>query len=113
MRARSRTNAAIQMLLSLAPNTARIVREDGSEKDIPLEQVQRGDTLRVRPGDKVPVDGTVIEGASNIDESMVTGESIPVTKSAGDKLIGATVNGTGSLFCLRRDNTMRSVICIS
>jgi len=98
LRARSRTNAAIQMLLSLAPNTARIVREDGSEKDIPLEQVQRGDTLRVRPGDKVPVDGTVIEGASNIDESMVTGESIPVTKSAGDKLIGATVNGTGSLL---------------
>ncbi|UTW03827.1 cadmium-translocating P-type ATPase [Amphritea atlantica] len=98
LRARSRTNAAIQMLLSLAPNTARIVREDGSEKDSPLEQVQRGDTLRVRPGDKVPVDGTVIEGASNIDESMVTGESIPVTKSAGDKLIGATVNGTGSLL---------------
>ena len=98
LRARSRTNEAIQMLLSLAPNTARIVREDGSEKDIPLEQVQRGDTLRVRPGDKVPVDGTVIEGASNIDESMVTGESIPVTKSAGDKLIGATVNGTGSLL---------------
>lgn len=98
LRARSRTNAAIQMLLSLAPNTARIVREDGSEKDIPLEQVQTGDTLRVRPGDKVPVDGTVIEGASNIDESMVTGESIPVAKSAGEKLIGATVNGTGSLL---------------
>ena len=98
LRARSRTNAAIQMLLSLAPNTARIVREDGTEEDIPLEQVQPGDTLRVRPGDKVPVDGTVIDGESNIDESMVTGESIPVAKSVGEKLIGATVNGTGSLL---------------
>jgi Cu+-exporting ATPase len=98
LRARSRTNAAIQMLLSLAPNTARIVREDGTEEDIPLEKVQPGDTLRVRPGDKVPVDGTVIDGESNIDESMVTGESIPVAKSAGEKLIGATVNETGSLL---------------
>jgi Cu+-exporting ATPase len=98
LRARSRTNAAIQMLLGLAPNTARIVREDGTEADIPLEQVQPGDTLRVRPGEKVPVDGTVIDGASNVDESMVTGESIPVAKSAGEKLIGATVNGTGSLL---------------
>ena len=98
LRARSRTNAAIQMLLGLAPNTARIVRENGTEEDIPLEQVQPGDTLRIRPGDKVPVDGTVIEGEANIDESMVTGESIPVAKSAGDKLIGATVNGTGSLL---------------
>ena len=97
LRARSRTNAAIQMLLSLAPNRARIVREDGTEEDIPLEQVQPGDTLRVRPGDKVPVDGTVIDGASTIDESMVTGESMPVAKSAGEKVIGATVNGTGSL----------------
>lgn len=98
LRARSRTNAAIQMLLSLAPNTARIVRQDGTEEDIPLDLVQPGATLRVRPGDKVPVDGTVIEGDSNIDESMVTGESIPVAKSAGAKLIGATVNGTGSLL---------------
>jgi len=98
LRARSRTNAAIQMLLGLAPNTARIVREDGTEEDIPLEQVQPGDTLRVRPGEKVPVDGTVIDGASNVDESMVTGESIPVAKSADEKLIGATVNGTGSLL---------------
>ena len=98
LRARSRTNAAIQMLLGLAPNTARIVRENGTEEDIPLVKVQPGDTLRVRPGDKVPVDGTVIEGESNIDESMVTGESIPVAKSAGDKLIGVTVNGTGSLL---------------
>ena len=96
--ARSRTNAAIQMLLGLAPNTARIVRNDGTEEDIPLEQVQPGDTLRVRPGEKVPVDGTVIDGESNVDESMVTGEPIPVAKLAGEKLIGATVNGTGSLL---------------
>lgn len=98
LRARSRTNAAIQMLLGLAPKTARIVRDDGTEEDIPLERVQPGDTLRVRPGEKVPVDGTVIDGDSNIDESMVTGEPIPVPKTAGEKLIGATVNGTGSLL---------------
>jgi len=98
LRARSRTNAAIQMLLELAPNTARIIRKDGTEEDISLDQVQPGDTLRVRPGEKVPVDGIVIEGESNVDESMVTGEPIPVTKSAGEKLIGATVNGTGSLL---------------
>ncbi len=98
LRARSRTNAAIQMLLGLAPNTARIVRNDGTEEDILLEQVQPGDTLRVRPGEKVPVDGTVIDGESNVDESMVTGEPIPVAKLAGEKLIGATVNGTGSLL---------------
>lgn len=98
LRARSRTNAAIQMLLGLAPNTARIVRNDGTEEDIPLEQVQPGDTLRVRPGEKIPVDGTVIDGESNVDESMVTGEPIPVAKLAGEKLIGATVNGTGSLL---------------
>ncbi len=98
LRARSRTNAAIRMLLKLAPNTARIVRDDGREEDVPLEQVKPGDTLRVRPGEKVPVDGTVIDGGSNVDESMITGEPIPVAKSAGQKLIGATVNGTGSLL---------------
>jgi Cu+-exporting ATPase len=98
LRARSRTNAAIRMLLELAPNTARIVRNDGTEEDIPLEQVHLGDTLRVRPGEKVPVDGTVIDGGSNVDESMITGEPIPVPKSAGERLIGATVNGTGSLL---------------
>lgn len=98
LRARSRTNAAIGMLLGLAPNTARIVRNDGTEEDIPLEQVQPGDTLRVRPGEKIPVDGTVIDGESNVDESMITGEPIPVAKLAGEKLIGATVNGTGSLL---------------
>jgi len=98
LRARSQTNTAIQMLLGLAPNTARIIREDGSEEDIPLENVQVGDVLRIRPGDKIPVDGIVTEGESNIDESMVTGESIAVEKKEGDKVIGATVNATGSLL---------------
>ncbi len=98
LRARSQTNAAIKMLLGLAPKTARIVREDGSEEDIPMEHVKPGDILRVRPGEKIPVDGTVIEGESNVDESMVTGEPLPVEKSTGAKLIGATVNGTGSLL---------------
>jgi Cu+-exporting ATPase len=98
LRARSQTNTAIKLLLGLAPKTARIVRGDGIEEDIPLEHVQVGDILRVRPGEKIPVDGVVTEGESNVDESMVTGEPIPVTKSAGEKLIGATVNGTGSLL---------------
>ena len=98
LRARSRTNAAIQLLLGLAPNSARIVREDGTEEDILLERVQPGDILRVRPGEKIPVDGIVIEGESSVDESMVTGEAIPVAKHSGEKLIGATVNGTGSLL---------------
>ncbi len=98
LRARSRTNTAIQRLLGLAPNTARIVRNDGTEEDLLLMQVQPGDILRVRPGEKVPVDGTVIDGESNVDESMITGEPIPTLKSAGKKLIGATVNGTGSLL---------------
>jgi len=98
LRARSRTSAAIRMLLGLAPKTARIVREDGREEDIALDQVKPGDRLRVRPGEKVPVDGTVTEGSSAIDESMVTGESIPAEKHAGDRVIGATVNGTGSLL---------------
>jgi Cu+-exporting ATPase len=98
LRARSRTSAAIKMLLGLAPKTARIVRPDGREEDIPLEHVQPGDTLRVRPGEKVPVDGAVLEGASALDESLVTGESIPVEKVPGDHLIGATVNGTGGLL---------------
>ncbi|BCB28123.1 copper-translocating P-type ATPase [Sulfurimicrobium lacus] len=97
LRARSRTSAAIRMLLGLAPKTARILRADGGEEDIPLEQVQPGDQLRVRPGEKIPVDGTVLEGTSAVDESMVTGEPIPVEKHGGDHLIGATVNGTGGL----------------
>ena len=98
LRARSQTSAAIKLLLGLAPKTARIVRADGKEEDIPLEQVQPGDTLRVRPGEKVPVDGVVLEGTSALDESMVTGESIPVEKTRDARLIGATVNGTGSLL---------------
>ena len=83
LRARSHTNAAIKLLLGLAPNTARIVRDDGSEEDIPLDQVVPGDILRVRPGDKIPVDGIVTSGSSAVDESMVTGESIPVEKTTG------------------------------
>ncbi len=98
LRARGQTNAAIKLLLGLAPNTARIVRDDGSEEDVPLDQVRPGDILRVRPGEKVPVDGIVTEGSSAVDESMVTGEPIPVEKTAGARLIGATVNGTGSLL---------------
>lgn len=98
LRARSQTNTAIQMLLGLAPNKARIIREDGSEEDILLEQVQVGDVLRIRPGEKIPVDGVVIEGKSHIDESMVTGEPIAIKKNKGEKVIGATVNGTGALL---------------
>ena len=96
LRARSRTSAAIKALLGLAPKTARLVRPDGSEEDVPLEHVHPGDTLRVRPGEKVPVDGVILEGTSSIDESMVTGESIPVEKGSGDRVTGATINGTGS-----------------
>lgn len=98
LRARSRTSSAIKMLLGLAPKTARIVRTNGLEEDIPLDRVVPGDTLRVRPGEKIPVDGFVLEGSSALDESMVTGESIPVAKEPGDRLIGATVNGTGGLL---------------
>ena len=98
LKARSRTNTAIKLLLGLAPKTARIVRSDGKEEDIPLEQVQAGDVLRVRPGEKIPVDGQVVEGSSSIDESMVTGEPIPVEKQQGERLIGATLNGTGGLL---------------
>jgi Cu+-exporting ATPase len=98
LRARSRTSDAIRALLDLAPKMARIVRDDGSEEDIGLERVAPGDRLRVRPGEKVPVDGVVLEGASPIDESMVSGESLPVEKSPGDWLTGATINGSGSLI---------------
>jgi P-type Cu+ transporter len=98
LRARSRTSAAIKMLLGLAPKTARIVRADGREEDVAIEQVKPGDQLRVRPGEKVPVDGVVVEGSSAIDESMVTGEPIPVEKHQGDRVIGATINGTGGLL---------------
>ena len=96
LRARSRTGAAIRALLGLAPKTARRIREDGTEEDVPLEHVHPGDRLRVRPGEKVPVDGVVLEGSSAVDESMVTGESMPVAKQPGDRVIGGTVNGTGT-----------------
>ncbi|HWU43272.1 MAG TPA: copper-translocating P-type ATPase, partial [Bdellovibrio sp.] len=96
LRARSQTGNAIRALLELAPKTARKINSDGSEKDIPLEHIHVGDLLRVRPGEKVPVDGKVIEGQSSIDESMITGEPIPVEKSIGSPVTGATTNGTGS-----------------
>ncbi len=98
LRARSNTNAAIRALLDLAPKIARRVYDDGREEDIPLEQVQAGYLLRVRPGEKVPVDGTVTEGESSVDESMITGEPIPVSKTANEQVIGATVNGNGTLI---------------
>ena len=97
LRARSQTGAAIRALLGLAPKTARRVRDDGSEEDVPLEHVHAGDRLRVRPGEKVPVDGVVLEGTSAVDESMVTGEPMPVEKQPATAVIGGTVNGTGSL----------------
>ncbi|MEE9165937.1 MAG: heavy metal translocating P-type ATPase [Candidatus Neomarinimicrobiota bacterium] len=102
LKARSRTSSAIKNLLGLAPKTARIVRETGVEEDLPLEEVKPGDNLRVRPGEKVPVDGVVLEGTSNIDESMVTGEPVPVKKRGGDRVTGATVNQTGS-FVMRAE----------
>ncbi|MBP2686825.1 MAG: silP, partial [Deltaproteobacteria bacterium] len=98
LKARSRTGAAIKALLGLAPKTARHLRDDGSEEDVPLDQVHLGDRLRVRPGEKVPVDGVVLEGTSAVDESMVSGEPIPVEKKPGDRVVGATVNGTGSFI---------------
>jgi Cu+-exporting ATPase len=98
LRARSQTGAAIKALLGLAPKTARLIRKDGSETDVPLDQVKPGDRLRVRPGEKVPVDGTVLEGTSSIDESMITGEPMPVEKAPGARVTGATVNGTGALI---------------
>ena len=97
LRARSSTSAAIKALLRLAPPTARRLRADGSDEEIPLDRVQAGDRLRVRPGDKVPVDGIVLEGHSSVDESLLTGESLPVGKTPGDRLIGATQNAHGSL----------------
>ncbi|HKQ81677.1 MAG TPA: copper-translocating P-type ATPase, partial [Steroidobacteraceae bacterium] len=102
LKARSQTSAAIKSLLRLAPKTARRIEPDGSERDVPLAHVHVGDVLRVRPGEKVPVDGVVLEGTSAVNESMLTGEPLPVTKRPGDRLIGATLNTSGSL-------TMRSV----
>ena len=97
LRAREGTGRAIRALLDLAPETARLIRPDGTEAEVPLDAVQVGDRLRVRPGDKVPVDGTVVDGRSSVDESMITGEPLPVEKVSGDAVTGATINGTGSL----------------
>jgi Cu+-exporting ATPase len=102
IRARGRTSAAIKRLLGLAPKTARRVSPDGGEEDVPLDQVQPGDVLRVRPGEKVPVDGAVTEGRGGVDESMITGEPIPVEKERGSRVIGGTLNGTGS-FLMRAE----------
>jgi Cu+-exporting ATPase len=102
LRARSQTGSAIKALLGLAPKTARVILEDGREEDIPLERVAVNDRIRVRPGEKAPVDGVVLEGASSVDESMVTGEPIPVEKTAGARVTGGTVNGAGS-FIMRAD----------
>ena len=102
LRARSQTSSAIRALLRLAPPTARRLRHDGTEEDVPLEHVQVGDRLRVRPGEKIPVDGVVLEGRSAVDESMVTGESMPVEKAAGSRVTGGTVNATGG-FVMRAE----------
>ena len=102
LRARSRTSTAIRSLLKLSPKSARIVRADGTEIDVPVEHIAAGDLLRVRPGEKVPVDGVIAEGESSVDESLMTGEPIPVEKSAGARVIGGTVNGTGT-FIMRAD----------
>jgi Cu+-exporting ATPase len=102
LRARSQTSGAIRALLGLAPKTARRIREDGTEEEIPLDSIKVNDMLRVRPGEKIPVDGVVLEGTSYVDESMVTGEPVPVEKSEGEKVIGGTVNGTGS-FIMRAE----------
>ena len=102
LRARSQTGSALKALLGLAPNSARVIREDGNEVDIPLDQVALGNRLRVRPGEKIPVDGIVLDGASSVDESMISGEPIPAEKAAGDRVTAGTVNATGT-FTMRAD----------
>ena len=109
LRARERTGGAIRALLDLAPKTARRVRADGADEDVPLEHVAVGDRLRVRPGDKVPIDGEIVEGKSAIDESMITGESMPVAKTTGARVIGGTVNQSGS-FIMRADRVGRDTM---
>lgn len=101
LRARERTGDAIRAVLDLAPKTSRRILPDGTEYDAPLESIMEGDRLRVRPGDAVPVDGTVIEGRSSLDESMLTGESMPVEKSPGDAVTGATINKNGAVRRMR------------
>jgi P-type Cu+ transporter len=116
LRARSKTGAAIKALLGLAPKTARVISEDGSERDVPLEEVHIGGRLRVRPGEKVPVDGKVLEGYSSIDESMLSGEPIPVEKIAGDRVVGGTINGTGTFVMLAervgRDTLLAQIVAM-
>jgi len=109
LKARSQTSAAIKTLLGLRPKTARVVRENGNEEDIPLEHVHVGNHLRVRPGEKIPVDGIVIEGTSSVDESMITGEPIPVEKESGSKVTGATINGSGS-FMMRAERVGKETL---
>ena len=109
LRARSQTSSAIRALLRLAPPTARRLRPDGAEEEVPLDRVQVGDRVRVRPGDKMPVDGVVLEGRSSVDESMVTGEPIPVEKTPGSRVIGGTVNGTGG-FVMRAERIGRDTL---
>ena len=109
LRARSQTGAAIRKLLGLAPSTARLLLEDGTEHDVPLEYVHAGNRLRVRPGEKVPVDGVVLEGSSHVDESMISGEPVPVKKETGDRVVGATMNGTGS-FVMRAERVGRDTL---
>jgi P-type Cu+ transporter len=106
LRARGQTGSAIRALLDLAPRTARLISADGSDRDVPLDQVKAGDRLRVRPGEKIPVDGVVLEGSSSIDESMITGESLPVEKRPQEKVIGATINGSGG-FIMRAEKVGR------
>jgi Cu+-exporting ATPase len=109
LRARAQTSSAIRALLDLAPKTARLMRDDGSEADIPLDQVALGDRLRVRPGEKIPVDGVVVDGSSAVDESLITGEALPAAKAPGDKVTGATVNATGS-FTMRAERVGRDTL---
>src|SRR5262249_36858121 len=109
LRAREQTSGAIRALLDLAPKTAHRLRADGSDGEIPLDEVSVGDRLRVRPGEKVPVDGTLLEGRSSLDESMVTGESMPVTKEAGTHVIGGTLNQTGG-FVMRAEKVGRDTM---
>src|SRR5262245_53997441 len=112
-RAKKQTGAAIKALTGLQSKTARVIR-DGVERDIPIEAVQVGDLVRVRPGEKVPVDGAIVEGRSAVDESMLTGESLPVEKSPGDEVIGATLNKTGSFIFsatrVGRDTTLAQIV---
>ena len=109
LRARRQTSSALKSLLGLAPKTARVINENGREEDVPIERIRTGDLLRVRPGEKAPADGIVVEGASSVDESMITGESIPVEKTAGARVTGATVNGTGS-FVMRAERVGRDTL---